>query len=83
MADPEFVMSDFAKFERPAQLHLAYQALHAFVKEVGQLPRPYNKEDALKFVELAKTINSTATNKVHLYLCCLTLTASILTLSFL
>ena len=66
MTDPEFVMSDFAKFERPAQLHLAYQALDAFVKEAGQLPRPYNKEDALKVVELAKTINSSATNKVLL-----------------
>ncbi len=57
-------MSDFAKFERPALLHLAYQALDAFVKESGQLPRPYNKEDGLKLVELAKKINSEATNKV-------------------
>ncbi len=64
LVDPEFVISDFAKFERPAQLHLAYQSLDAFVKGEGQLPRSYNKEDGLKLVELAKKINSEATNKV-------------------
>lgn len=64
LADPEFIISDFAKFERPAQLHLAYQALDAFVKEEGQLPRPYNKDDGHKLVECAKKINSEATNKV-------------------
>ena len=29
LADPEFLMSDFAKFDRPLQLHLGFQALHA------------------------------------------------------
>ncbi|XP_064399352.1 ubiquitin-like modifier-activating enzyme 1 isoform X2 [Halichondria panicea] len=64
LTEPEFIVSDFAKWDRPAQLHLAYQSLDAFVKREGQLPRPYNKEDGLKLVELAKKINSEATNKV-------------------
>ncbi len=67
LTDPEYVVSDFAKWDRPAQLHLAYQSLDAFVKGEGQLPRSYNKEDGLKLVELAKKINSEATNKVQ---CC-------------
>ena len=57
-------MSDFAKFERPAQLHLAYQALDCFLNETGSLPRPYNKEDCLKLVDIAKKINSESANKV-------------------
>ena len=65
LTEPEFIVSDFAKWDRPAQLHLAYQSLDAFVKREGQLPRPYNKEDGLKLVELAKKINSEATNKVR------------------
>jgi hypothetical protein len=35
-------MSDFAKFDRPAQLHVAFQALHQFAAQAGRLPRPYN-----------------------------------------
>lgn len=27
---PELLMSDFAKFDRPAQLHVGFQALHEF-----------------------------------------------------
>merc|ERR1719162_276808 len=42
MEDPgELMMSDFAKFDRPALLHLAYKALDAFmVKNGGELPNP-------------------------------------------
>lgn len=55
---PEFVLTDFGKMERPAQLHLGYAALHKFVKEYGVLPRPRNQEDAKKFISLAKQLNS-------------------------
>ena len=43
MADPEFVFTDFAKFERPGQLHVAFQALHTYVERNGRLPQPRNK----------------------------------------
>lgn len=57
-------MSDFAKWDRPGQLHVAYQALHQYVKEVGQLPRPYNKDDAARFIAIATSINGVAKSKV-------------------
>ncbi|KAI1412188.1 hypothetical protein F5Y13DRAFT_163842 [Hypoxylon sp. FL1857] len=44
--DPEFVISDFAKFDRPQQLHIGFEALHAYAQSHGRLPRPMNKEDA-------------------------------------
>jgi ubiquitin-activating enzyme E1 len=54
--DPEFVISDFAKFDRPQQLHIGFQALHAFVQSKGYLPRPLNEEDAALVLELSKNI---------------------------
>lgn len=51
---PEFVMTDFAKFERPPQIHVAFQALHKFVEKNGKVPRPWNKDDATEFVSIAK-----------------------------
>lgn len=58
LASPEFVISDFAKFDRPPQLHLGFQALHAFTTKHNALPRSYNDEDATEVVllvnELAK-----------------------------
>lgn len=54
---PEYLVSDFAKFDRPAQLHVAFLAAHAFrLKNNGQLPRPYNEEDAAQFVHLAQSV---------------------------
>ncbi|KAI8850612.1 ubiquitin-activating emzyme E1 [Chytridium lagenaria] len=41
---PEFVMSDYAKFDRPAQLHVGFQALDKFrAKAGGLLGREINK----------------------------------------
>lgn len=50
LKDPEFVMSDFAKFDRPQQLHIGFQALHAFSLSQGRLPQPMNKDDAVALV---------------------------------
>jgi ubiquitin-activating enzyme E1 len=59
LANPEFLISDFAKFDRPAQLHLGFLALDGFVnKNNGSLPRPYNEEDANQVFELAKNIKT-------------------------
>lgn len=46
LKNPEFLISDFAKFDKPAQLHIGFQALHAFKTKRQRLPRPYNVEDA-------------------------------------
>jgi len=54
LKDPEFVISDFAKFDRPQQLHIGFQALNAFAQTHGRLPRPMNEEDALVVVNSAK-----------------------------
>lgn len=58
MAEPEFVMSDFAKIDRPLQLHLGFQALHEFRRVHFRLPRPWNKEDAEEVVQMAKQNNA-------------------------
>uniref|UniRef100_A0A667X6P2 E1 ubiquitin-activating enzyme n=1 Tax=Myripristis murdjan TaxID=586833 RepID=A0A667X6P2_9TELE len=35
---------NFAKFERPGQLHVGFQALHAFQKKHSHLPKPWSQE---------------------------------------
>jgi len=54
---PEFVITDFGKFDRPGQLHIAYQALHLYQEKNNSLPRPRNKADADAFVALAREVN--------------------------
>eukprot|EP00795_Rhopilema_esculentum_P000847 gene847-10594_t len=57
LEEPEFFIADYAKFDRPGQLHIAYQALQAFKSKNGTLPKPRSKEDADKFLEFCKEIN--------------------------
>jgi len=57
MGEP--VISDFAKFDRPGQLHIGFQALHKFEKEKGRLPRPKNDEDAAAFLALCEQVLGT------------------------
>lgn len=57
LAEPEYFITDFAKFDRPAQLHVGFIALHAFSqKHQGSLPRPYSEEDANEVLHLAKNV---------------------------
>ncbi|CAK4030370.1 Ubiquitin-activating enzyme E1 1 [Lecanosticta acicola] len=57
---PELLMSDFAKFDRPGQLHVGFQALHAFAKNhSGEFPRPHNDADAAEVFKLAQEIAKT------------------------
>lgn len=59
LAEPEYVFSDFAKFDRPPQLHLGFQALHAFqTKHQGKLPRPCHEEDANEFLRYVEELNA-------------------------
>uniref|UniRef100_A0A1Y1K0A8 E1 ubiquitin-activating enzyme n=1 Tax=Photinus pyralis TaxID=7054 RepID=A0A1Y1K0A8_PHOPY len=53
---PEFLITDFAKFDRTDQLHLAYNTLHKYVEKRGSAPKPWCKEDAVEFVSLAKSL---------------------------
>jgi ubiquitin-activating enzyme E1 len=54
--NPEFFITDFAKFDRPATLHAGFQALAAFVNEHGRLPRPRHPHDAKLVIALAKQV---------------------------
>ncbi|XP_055531157.1 ubiquitin-like modifier-activating enzyme 1 [Wyeomyia smithii] len=51
---PEFVMSDFSKWDHPQNTQLAFTVLSRFQEKNGRLPRPWNVEDAAEFVELCK-----------------------------
>jgi len=61
MEDPgEFLMSDFAKFDRGPVLHLGFKALERFVASKGTLPVSGDARDAAAVVALAKEINDAA-----------------------
>uniref|UniRef100_A0A673LS56 E1 ubiquitin-activating enzyme n=1 Tax=Sinocyclocheilus rhinocerous TaxID=307959 RepID=A0A673LS56_9TELE len=61
MAEPEFLLTDFAKFDRPGQLHMGFQALHAFEKKHSRLPKPWSQSDADELVALAEEANAAQT----------------------
>lgn len=64
---PELLVSDFAKFDRPAQLHIGIQVLHAFTKDHdGELPRPHNEADASDLFKIAQRLAGEAEEKVEL-----------------
>ncbi|CAG8762859.1 1368_t:CDS:2, partial [Racocetra persica] len=63
---PEYLVSDFGKWDRPGQLHLGFQALHAFTEKNGSLPRPHNEHDAEEVLKLAKELNEQCEEKVEL-----------------
>ncbi|XP_025896495.1 ubiquitin-like modifier-activating enzyme 1, partial [Nothoprocta perdicaria] len=56
LLEPEFVMSDFSKTERPLALHRGWQALHAFVRRRGRLPRARHQGDADEVLALAREL---------------------------
>lgn len=54
----ELMMSDFAKFDRPTLLHLAYKALDAYMeKHSMELPTPGDVGMVNEFVEIAKSLD--------------------------
>ncbi|KAH8233186.1 hypothetical protein KR026_005182 [Drosophila bipectinata] len=52
--EPEFMISDFAKLDAPATLHVAFNALACYKHTHGALPRPWNEEDAQAFLALCR-----------------------------
>ena len=64
---PELLMSDFAKFDRPQQLHMGFQALHEFASHHGgDLPRPHSDEDASEVFKYAQSLAGRGDEKVEL-----------------
>ena len=64
---PELMVSDFAKFDRPQQLHIGIQALHKFAEaNEGQLPRPRNESDAQEVLKISNELASSQEDKVEL-----------------
>ncbi|RUS22414.1 ubiquitin-activating emzyme E1 [Endogone sp. FLAS-F59071] len=66
LSNPEYVVSDFAKFDRPAQLHVGFQALHEFRAQHDRWPHPRNESDAEEVYQLALRINETLQDKAEL-----------------
>ncbi|XP_035226335.1 ubiquitin-like modifier-activating enzyme 1 [Stegodyphus dumicola] len=66
IVDPEFIMTDFAKLDRPPQLHLAFQAVHNFRQKNGRLPKSWNEGDAEEFLSFCKELNVKNANPVEL-----------------
>lgn len=58
--EPDYLISDFGKFDRPCQLHLAFLALHKFVSANGRLPNPWNSDDANTFLKTTESVNTNA-----------------------
>lgn len=65
ICDPQVLITDFAKFDHPNQIHLAFFALHQFKKVKNNFPRPWNQEDAEVFVEMAKSLQLLNDTKVN------------------
>lgn len=63
---PEFLIADFAKFDHPGTLHTAFAALQKFIEETGDCPRPWNNDDAQKFLQLCKSVNPDINEKLVL-----------------
>ncbi|CAI7581103.1 unnamed protein product [Penicillium manginii] len=64
---PEFLISDYAKFDRPQQLHIGVQALHQFAEtHQHQLPRPHNDADAQEILKIAAELASAEEEKIEL-----------------
>ncbi|KAJ3371127.1 hypothetical protein GGF31_003550 [Allomyces arbusculus] len=66
IADPEFLMSDFAKFDVPPQLHSAFMALSTFLTKKGRAPAPRNDQEADTIVQLAKEFAATMKDPVEI-----------------
>ena len=58
LKEPEYFVTDFSKFDRPASLHAGFQALSQFEEQHKRSPRPRNAEDAAAVVALAKKIDA-------------------------
>jgi ubiquitin-activating enzyme E1 len=56
LSNPQLLISDFAKFDRPMQLHVAYQALSEFITKHGRSPVPRHEEEAKEVLQAAQRL---------------------------
>ncbi|XP_051270143.1 ubiquitin-like modifier-activating enzyme 1 [Dicentrarchus labrax] len=54
------VMNDFGKISRHKTLHLAFQALHSFVKKEQRLPGLWSQPDADALLDMVRELNTVA-----------------------
>nr|XP_025962416.1 ubiquitin-like modifier-activating enzyme 7 [Dromaius novaehollandiae] len=57
LVKPKIQVSNPEDLPRSRSLHMAFQALHAFRKEQGRLPRPRAQGDAERVLELARSLD--------------------------
>ncbi|KAK7475147.1 hypothetical protein BaRGS_00033639 [Batillaria attramentaria] len=62
---PSLLLPDLSKFNAPSNIHLAFQALHAFCSENGSLPEPWCKNSADRVLSLAQAVNERSTEKLE------------------
>ncbi|XP_035895537.1 ubiquitin-like modifier-activating enzyme 1 [Anopheles stephensi] len=51
---PEFIMTDFGKWDHPNNTQVAFTVLGRYQEQHGRLPRPWNTADATEFVEMCR-----------------------------
>lgn len=66
--NPDYVVTDFGKFDHPSQLHIAYQALHKYIEKHGAAPKPWKQEDTCEFLTLAKSLSVLGGNDTEINL---------------
>ncbi|KAL7020063.1 hypothetical protein ACKWTF_011370 [Chironomus riparius] len=52
--NPEFVLSDYSKFDHPQNINIAFTALSRYFAKNGRNPRPWHNDDYPEFLELCK-----------------------------
>ncbi|NXV52319.1 UBA1 enzyme, partial [Uria aalge] len=58
LVDPKIQVMNSKELPRSRSLHIAFQALHAFQREWGHLPRPRVSVDAERVLELARSLGA-------------------------
>ncbi|TGZ62433.1 hypothetical protein CRM22_007448 [Opisthorchis felineus] len=58
-SQPEFLVTDFTKFDRPSQIHLCFAALSDYAqKHKGAYPGTWNQSDAQEFIQCVRSLNT-------------------------
>uniref|UniRef100_A0A8C9T7J2 E1 ubiquitin-activating enzyme n=1 Tax=Scleropages formosus TaxID=113540 RepID=A0A8C9T7J2_SCLFO len=60
ISNPQMVMTGYGKTNKHHTLHLAFQALHCFVKRAGRLPKPRDQADAKMLLAMMRELKSEA-----------------------
>lgn len=66
LKSPEFLITDFGKFDYPSQLHVAFYALDKYYQNNSSLPRPWNKDDSAQFLEYVKSSASDLGSEIEI-----------------